>query len=330
MAEPLPNLSFRIEPGYTFDHNLLLPGIDNNNVLAGGLPSGRDQNAIFLGRVAEYQRSKNVWLDYEGAHAIYVMGKRRSGKTYTLGVLLEGLASKKWIRQGRNQQAIVMLDTMNVFITMPHATEDVYGCKTKWVEELRKWNLEKEDFDIVLFYPRGTPRPPEGNSKEIAVKPSDLSAEDWASLFGFDTYSDPMGQLIADLYEKVAEVGFDHVSGQRIDAKREYSVDDLIECLDGCQAVINAYHLDTVRAIRARLKAIQRLPIFSNTGIDLRDVFNPGQISILLLRDLEQNLRSLLVGILVKKIMELRSISDKFERLASVHDMRRQKLLRVP
>jgi hypothetical protein len=319
MTIPIPNLTFRIEPGYTFGQELTSPEFASQNLLVGGLPAGSDLEALFLGKVAEYQRSKNVWLDCEGAHAVYVMGKRRSGKTFTLGVFLEGLASNNWIKQGNKKQAILLLDTMNVFITMPHSIEDVYGTRSKKFEELKKWYLEKEDFKIVLFYPRGTHPPPEGITKEIAIRPSDLSGEDWAALFGVDTYSDPMGQLITDIYERVVIEGFNDIKGNHIKAKKEYSVVDLIFCIDNCQAVISAYQPDTVRAIKARLGAINRLAIFSERGVNLSEVFLPGQVSVLLLRDLDQNLRSLLVGVLVKKIMEFRSVSDKYERLAAVH-----------
>ena len=322
MSSDIPDLTFRVDPGYTFGKELVLPEFTPQNLLVGALPAGSELNATFLGKVAEYGKNKNVWFDCEGAHAIYVMGKRRSGKTYTLGVILEGLSSNNWIRRGNKKQAIVMVDSMNVFITMPHNVEDVYGGQSKQGEELKRWGLEKEDFNIVLFYPRGTSQPPEGISKEIAIRPSNLSGEDWAALFGVDTYSDPMGQLISDLYEKVVVEGYDDIKGIQVDGKQNYSVDDLLICIDNCQSIINSYHPDTIRAVKARFKAIKRLPVFSDAGVNLKDIFCPGQISILLLRDLEQNLRSLLVGMLVKKTMEYRSESDKFERLAVVHKER--------
>lgn len=325
MPGSIPLLSFRIEPGYTLDQNLFLPEIDANNFLVGGLPAGREQQALMIGKIAEYQKSKIVWLDYEGAHAIYVMGKRRSGKTFTLGVLLEGLASDEWIRQGTEKQAVVMVDTMNVFITMSHATEDVHGATAHEVAELERWRLKKEAFDVVLFYPKGTVAPPEGVSREMSLRPSDLSAEDWAALFGFDTYRDPMGQLLADVYERVVEEGYDDSLGNHVEANDGYLIPDLIRCLDTCPAVVASYQPDTIRALRARLNAIRRLPVFSDTGIELSDVFRPGQISVLLLRDLEQSLRSLLVGTLVKKVSERRSVADKFERLASVQRLKLQK-----
>ena len=69
-----------------------------DNLLVGGTIDNGAINMCHLGRIAEYQlMRKSVWLDTSGAHAVYVMGKRRSGKTFTLGVLAESLASTGWI-----------------------------------------------------------------------------------------------------------------------------------------------------------------------------------------------------------------------------------------
>jgi len=322
MSNSIPSLTFRIEPGYTFNQDLITPEFDVNNILLGGLQQGTGVEGIFIGKVAEYQRSKTAWLDYEGAHAIYVMGKRRSGKTYTLGVILEGLASNSWLRKGGNKQAVIMLDTMNVFITMPNNVEDTYSSENKSVIELKKWNLEKENLNIVLFYPKGASPPPEGISKEISIKTADLNGEDWANLFEVDTYSDPMGQLFSDLIEKVVLDGYKNLNGGIVTAKKDYTIDDLIFCIENCQAIIDGYHPDTIRGVKTRLKALKRYSIFSNEGVNLKDIFVPGQISVLLMRDLDQNIRSLLVGTLVKKIIEFRSVSDKYERLALIHKER--------
>lgn len=319
MSGSIPNLTFRIEPGYTFKQKLDSPKFEKDNILIGELPKATHLESIFLGKIAEYGNSKKVWLDCEGAHAIYIMGKRRSGKTYTLGIILEGLNSKNWISQAEKKQAVIMLDTMNVFTTIPYNIEEVYNPKSKEMEEFKRWRLESEKFNIILFYPKGSPKPPEGNSKEIAIRPADLDDKDWAALFGMNTYSDPIGQLIADLYEKVVLEGYKDENGKRIPCKQNYTIDDMLNCMDGCEDIQCNYQSDTIRALKARFKAAKRLPVFSETGVDIKEVFVPGQVSILLLRDIEQNLRSLLVGIFVKKIMTLRSISDRYERLAAVN-----------
>jgi hypothetical protein len=76
---------FRLEHACGFDQPLQAPEFSSNNLLIGGLPSSSGLQALYLGKLAEYHSmQKNLWLDTEGAHVIYVMGKRRSGKTFTL------------------------------------------------------------------------------------------------------------------------------------------------------------------------------------------------------------------------------------------------------
>jgi len=334
MKKLIPRRTFRIDPGYTFQQNLLTPEFDDRNILVSKLPGRKELEAIFVGKVVEHSpdargralMGKNVWLDCEGAHVIYVMGKRRSGKTYTLGVIVEGLASGDWIKQGDKKQAILLIDSMSVFITMPHSVVDTYGTDNSQIQEIKKWGLENEEFNIILFYPKGTSPPPEGLSKEITIRPCDLTAEDWGCLFEVDTYSDPMGQLISEVYEKVVIEGYINNNGATIVANSDYSIDDLLSCIDNCPEIEARYQSQTINALRNRWTAIKRLPVFSSIGINVKEIFTPGVISILLLRDLDQNLRSLLVGILTKNIMKLRSVSDKYERLSSVQLSRYESL----
>lgn len=319
-AATKPKLAFRFDPGYTIDQPLVMRELDDDNVIVARNTPNVVGAAMFLGKPAEYEyMRKNVWLDLDGAHAVYVMGKRRSGKTYTLGVLLEGLASQTWIREGDERQAVVMVDTMNVFITMPNGVADVFSSGSPEARELRKWSLPNEKFEVVLFYPKGTPAPPEGTSREITLRPSDLTGDDWAGLFEVDTFSDPIGQLISEVYEKVAVEGYQRNDGSSVAANSDYSVEDLLDCLGDCaQIAPPRYEQRTIEAVRRRMSAVRRLPIFSASGTDIRDIYVPGRVSILLVRDLEHPLRALLVGVLVKKIMQRRSIADRYERLANV------------
>ncbi len=316
----IPRIAFRVGHGYTFDLELRGPQFETHNLLVGALPKGQETRAVFLGRPAEHGHGlpqKLVWLDTEGAHAVYVMGKRRSGKTYTLGVLAEGLASTGWIRRGALGQGILVLDTMNVFATSHHMVSDVFADDSPEVTELRRWRLDPERINMRYFYPRGSPRPPEGVSAEITIRPSDLDAEDWARLFGADTYSDPQGQLIAEVYDKVAVDGYTADTGIAVAAKEGYEIADLLGCLDSCPA-LQRFEQRTIEAVRRRLTAVERCGIFAAEGVTLQDLIAVGQISVVLLRDADSDIRSLLVAVLVKRVMDLRSESDRYERLAAV------------
>lgn len=318
MAE-FPIKQFRLNHGYTFDHPLRGNLLATNNLLVGGVNEVGNQEAFFLGKLAEYDNMKsNVWIDLQGAHAIYVMGKRRSGKSFTLGVLAESLASSQWIKQGVQKQAILVLDTMNVFLTMPHSVESVFGSKSPEFRELEQWGLKAENLPIKLFYPRGTDAPPEGITSELALKASDLTGEDWAALFGVDTYSEPTGQLISELYDKVALEGYTNGQSKTIPPNPNYLVTDLILCLDN-NPDIQRFEPKTIEAVRRRLRAINRLPVFSEKGLSIRELFVEGQISVVLLRDLDYNLRGLIIGTIIKNIMEERSFSDRYERFAEMY-----------
>ena len=315
----LPIQSFRLKHGYSFDEDLRVPSFQNNNVIVGLTAPTDEPDALFIGKVAEFENMRtNAWLDLQGAHAIYVMGKRRSGKSFTLGTIAEGMISAQWLHRGSQQQALLLLDTMNIFSTMLYSVDEVFGADSVEAKELKRWGLTREAINLHFFYPRGTEAPPEGPSTELTLRASDLSAEDWASLFGVDTYRDPIGQLISDLYDTVALEGYVSSSGEEVSPNPHYAIVDLLRGLDE-NPQVSRFESRTIEAVRRRLKAINRLPVFSEAGLDIKELFVPARVSIVLLRDLEQNMRGLLIGTLTKKIMEQRSLADRYERLAEIY-----------
>ena len=94
-------------------------------------------------------------------------------------------------------------------------------------------------------------------------------------------------------------------------------MDELVQCLDTAPE-IQRFESRTIEAVRRRLRAIRRIGIFSDTGMNIKQLLIPGQISVLLLRDLDHLLRGLLIGVLVKQVINLRSKADRYERLAAI------------
>src|SRR5579859_1984132 len=114
MNVSIPVTNFRLSHSYGFEGQLELDTISSNNFVTSLTTKRNESDAIFLGKLAEVQRMQNnVWLDTFGAHAIYIMGKRRSGKSHTLGVIAEGLVANSWLKVGSQSQAVLLLDTMN-------------------------------------------------------------------------------------------------------------------------------------------------------------------------------------------------------------------------
>lgn len=324
MPGDIPEANFRLEHSFTVKPDIVADAGPDNGILIGAHARG-GLEALYIGKQAE-SPFRNVWIDLRGAHALYVMGKRRSGKSYTLGALAEGLAAGTWIRQGSLQQGVLILDTMNVYLTMPFGVDQTFASNTEPVRELQKWKLVPETPPLSLFRPFGTTLPPAIPSTEVSLRASDLGPDEWCGLFEADPFADPLGHLITELWAKVAEDGFtDSRSGNQVAPNPAFSIDDMLVALLH-DTDLQRYHRDTLESLRRRLESVRRLPVFSDAGLDIRQLVRPGHVSVLLLRDLDHQLRGAMVALIVKKLMQERGASEQFERVADVHRARSQKL----
>jgi len=324
MAGSIPDAAFRLEHGFAVKPDLSLDKGPGNSLLMGQNAPRDEIEAIYLGKHAETPY-RNVWLDTRGAHVLYAMGKRRSGKSYTLGVLAEGLAAQGWIKQGSLSQGVLILDTMNVYLTMPFGVESTHSDKSDIVKELRKWKLDPEQLPMTLFRPRGTTTPTAVSSTEITLRPSDLGSDEWCGLFEADPFADPLGHLITELYARVSIDGYtDSRNGTFVHPNPTFILQDLLNALE-YDHDLDRYHRDTRESLRRRLDMLRRVPIFSDAGLDVRQLFRPGHISVLLLRELDQQMRTVLVALIVKRAMQLRGISEQQERMIPIHLARAEK-----
>src|SRR5690349_10859788 len=83
-----------------------------------GDPSCRERDRILLGQLAESGPRRQLWLDISGEQVVAVFGKRGTGKSYTLGVLLEGLAAGQGstsLAALSTPRAALVLDIMDIF-----------------------------------------------------------------------------------------------------------------------------------------------------------------------------------------------------------------------
>lgn len=322
MPGDIPAASFRLEHGFAVRPDLAVDEGPGRGILMGRVGQGVGE-AIYLGKHAE-TGFRNVWLDTRGAHVLYVMGKRRSGKSFTLGVLAEGLASSGWIHQGDLRQGVLLLDTMNVYLTLPFGLVDTLPASSNEVKEFRRWQLEADTPDVVLFHPAGTASPAGVASSELTLRPSDLGSDEWCGIFEADPFSDPLGHLITEVHGKVALDGYIDQDGTPLPPNPMFSIDDLLHALEH-DSDLQRYHRDTRESLRRRLHAIRRLPIFSDRGLDVSELLRPGRVAVLLLRDLDQQLRAALVALIVRQVMQLRGLSEQEERMESVHLQRAAK-----
>lgn len=288
------------EQGYRFLPKLKPKKIwlSKTDIIVGALDTELP-SSIYLGKSNEYDtNSFDIWMDTDRAHIIYIMGKRRSGKSYTLGVIAEGLISKQWINQMKNRQAVIVFDSLNVFWGMQYSASMEGEDKVK---ELAKWGIKEEKIPVNFYFPRGYKReyyPPE--SIEFALSLKDLEPTDWCFMFELDPIAEPLGQLFLDMITSLQE-------------QDEISFSDIYSKLESSQ-IKNRYERKTLDAAFRRVKSLELSKIFGSASVPVSEIFREDKISVLLLRDLEQELRTTVIGVITRKIFQARGITDECEK----------------
>src|SRR3954471_6346307 len=89
-------------------------------------PSGTDEDRLLLGGLAEIVRGKSpaIWLSTSKEQVVAIVGKRGSGKSFTLGVVVEGLAavdSSTAFTEQTRRRALLLFDPLDVYWTTKYS-----------------------------------------------------------------------------------------------------------------------------------------------------------------------------------------------------------------
>lgn len=305
--QDVPRTSFRLPFGLGFGEPLKPDQYDSENIVI-GRTSHSDPSAVYLGKLAEFeQMRRNVWLDCHGAHAIYIVGKRRSGKSYTLGVLCEGLVADSWVRLGEPEQAVLLLDTLNIYGTF-HVTADTTSA------ERALWQLPAHAARVRYIAPECTRAMIAAESLPLTVDPAWLTLEDWCGFFDIDPFADPLGHLLAVVLDAARQQWSTARSANS--APVSSGIADMVDAI--------AHHRDaqgfedsTKDALRRRLLAVDRLGFLRRDSPGVDQLLTAGVVTVCQLRDLDDRLRALIVAVLVREIMRARARSDAAARFSA-------------
>lgn len=271
---------------------------------------------LLLGKCIEQARvsnkfDANVWLDIHTPHVVYVCGRRGTGKSYDLGILAEGLAlgSDSKITTKVPSITTIFFDTQNQFWALLNAPDESLEEDRQQLTQLKQWEIPAcEISSAKLFAPIGDPvvHP---NVIEFAIDPIELELEDWCGLFGLEVYS-PQGQVIRNVLRKVSMEGYNVPEyggrgSRRVQPKTAYELDDLIRCLMEDIELSEQSQRQTRDAILWKLQALRDSRVFRKGGVDVLQVVKPGQLSIFLLRNLDDATKSLVVSVIAKKVFRV-------------------------
>lgn len=246
---------------------------------------------MLLGR--DVQSDDPAYLEAEGSRAVLVCGKRGSGKSYTLGVLVEEL-----LAAGDKAVIPIVIDPMGVYHTMTQANipqQDV----------LFKWGLSPKGYDVRLLVP-GDPADLYDDDVlqmlmqrgvhilPLRLNPSDLSPDGWCDLFDADI-NRPLGIV---LFRAV----------QRLQVKnRFFSVPDIIQMVERDGKAQDA----SKEALLNRLEAARSWQLFSEADYSpLQTLFVPGAVNVVDLSRLEpgpRGRRNLTISVIARNLFRARS-----------------------
>jgi DNA helicase HerA-like ATPase len=226
-----------------------------------------------------------VYFDALHPHVILICGKRGYGKSYSLGVIAEELASLD--EAIKDNLAFLIIDTMGIFWTM--SVEN-------WREEklLKSWNFQPGRYDLEIFVPsafavefekRGVKCSP------FSLKASSLDAFDWCSMLNISPL-EPLGVLIIRTIQRLKETG------------EPFSIKDIASYINQDKRV----HPNVRAAAENYLLVVQGWGVFDKHGTPLSELIKRGRISILDLSCYGHalNIKSAIVATIARQIYDER------------------------
>jgi len=254
------------------------------------------------------QNGELVYLDASRSRAVLVCGKRGSGKSYTLGVIVEELLDA-------GDALTIVVDPMGIYYPMAQANHDQE--RLLW-----DWGLSGKGMPVLLLVP-GDPETLYGGQEVVSameargvrfrsfrINPADLSPDAWCELFDL-SISDVMG--IA-LFRAVQ-----HLARRR---KEQFFIEDIISEIEMDGLVQDR----TRQALLNRLEMAQSWDLFSTRYQELWEIFDPGAVNIMDLSTLDpgpRGRRNLVVDVLARDIFKRRTIARRKEELGLVSELPR-------
>jgi DNA helicase HerA-like ATPase len=254
---------------------------------------------LFIGRTLDPE--KDIYIDASKSRAVLICGKRGSGKSYTMGVLIEELRRSTDV-------TILIIDPMGIFHTMSMPNDEQE--KLVW-----EWGDSPRSLLVKVLVP-GDPVERYGGAdivqemerrgiefKTLVINPSDVTPESWCDTFDTNI-NEPMGVAITKAVLKCQKK-----HGQL------YFIPQLIDEVR-MDTFINER---TLGALTNRFEMAEQWGIFANDHYhELSDVIDPSAINILDLSVIDSGRygrRGLFLSVLCRDLFRKRSVARRKEEL---------------
>ena len=254
-----------------------------------------------VGKGEDAHLTNPIMMDVARPHVLLVCGKRGTGKSYSAGIIAEEISALP--ADIRENLAVVMIDTMGIYWSMKDPNE-------KDKDILKGWGLKPAGMETTLFIPKGYAEEYEqagvAYDKVFNLVCSDLTAEDWILTFGF-SFVDEFGTAIERVIKQLKK------------RKAAYSVQDIISAIEGDKRSEQRVK----DALINRFMAAESWGVFGREGTKMNELVQPGKVSIIDVSHYTQisegwSVRSMLVGLLCRKLFHARLMARKSEELGVI------------
>jgi len=245
--------------------------------------------------------SNPVYLDVASSHVVFVCGKRGGGKSYTMGVIAEGIADLE--PEVKQNLSVILLDTMGVYWTMKYPN-------MQDAELLKEWEMEPKPLDVKIYTPAGFYKKfkDEGIPTDFpfSIRPMDVDPSDWCMSFGFDVNS-AEGVLLSKVVQALIKEG------------ESFEMDDVIGM--GNDDTESDHVVKSV--VMNQFEKAKGWGIFSKEGTALKDLVSGGQVTVLDVSPYATMasgwaIKGLEVGLIGRKLFNERMIARKTEEFSTI------------
>jgi DNA helicase HerA-like ATPase len=247
-----------------------------------------------VGRGFDYHLTNPVLMDVVRPHVVLIVGKRGSGKSYTGAVIAEEIMNLP--EETKRNLTCLLIDTMGIFWSMKTPNEQD-------IELLAKWELKPKSFPIQNVVPVGLTefydKAGIAYDETFAIKPSELSAGDWALTFRI-SLNESIGILLERIIKKLEGL--------------DYSIEEIIREIEDDKRSEEKVRL----ALQNRFLAAKGWGIFSKEATPVERFLRPGVATVLDVSLQDWSVRNLMVGILSREIYEARMGARREEEIAKI------------
>jgi len=225
-----------------------------------------------------------VYLDALRPHVIFICGKRGYGKSYTIGVFLEEIASLE--DDVKQNLGVVVLDTLGIYWTTRFPSNESF-------EKIMRWDRRPQGFPVRLLVPEHAISNYSKNGisvERFSLRVAELSPMHWCQLFEVKP-TDPVGIVLTRVVLALQSSSY------------LFSITEILSCIQQDERTT-----DVVKgAVENFFIMAESWGIFDTEGLSITDLVRRGTLTVLDLSVLQSpGLKDIVVALVCEKIFEER------------------------